>query len=302
MPPRRSPSSASLAAPSPDLENVPWSSGTQKPRVTLPSGAVDGVHHIFDHCFPVAPGAVTPPDATAADYLKLRRRLGLSRNVIAQATNYGFDNSCILDAIRQIGPSARGIAIVNGDVTDAELQKLHDGGVRGGRFFFGAANLVAPEMMKPMSRRFADLGWHIQFQAPPEQTLQMADILSDLDCPIVFDHFARIPAQVGARHPVFALVARLMAQGKAWVKLSGPYHVSADGPPNYDDAGRLVQAFLQAAPERLLWGSGWPHSNLPADRKPDDAQMLDQLASWIPDEALRARMLVDNPARLYDFD
>jgi len=301
---RRSLSSAPRAdstTQSPDREIVPWSSGTEKPRLTLPAGATDCVHHIFDSRFMVAPGASSPPDATAADYLKLRRRLGLSRNVIAQATNYGFDNSCVLDAMKQIGPSARGIAIVNGDVTDAELQRLHAHGIRGGRFFFGAASLVAPEMMKPLSRRFANLGWHIQYQAPPEQTLAMAEILANLDCPVVFDHFARIPAQAGAQHPVFALVARLLTEGKAWIKLSGPYHVSGDGPPNYDDAGKLVQAFVRAAPDRLLWGSGWPHSALPDHSKPNDAQMLDQFATWIPDEAIRAGMLVDNPARLYDF-
>ena len=282
-------------------EVVPWSLGTEKPTLVLPPGATDCIHHIFDDRFAVRPGTATPANATAADYLKLRHRLGLSRNIAVQPSNYGLDNSCILDAVKTFGPSSRGIAVVNADVTDAELRRLDAGGIRGVRFNFAPVSVTTPEMMKPLSKRFAALGWHIQYHALPEQTLAIADLLLDLDCPVVFDHYARIPATGGTEHPVFALVLRLLAQGKAWVKLSGVYNVSKDGAPDYGDVGSLVQAFVKAAPDRMLWGTGWPHTSLPANAKQNDAHALDLFGKWVPDVAVRNRIFVDNPARLYGF-
>lgn len=280
---------------------VKWSSGTATPRVAAPKLATDCHHHIYDLRFPVAPQAVLRPgDATVDDYRALQRRIGIARHVIVQPSTYGTDNRCLLDALAQFGAEARGVAVVTPDVTDAELRGMQAAGVRGIRFNLAPAGTTTLAMIAPLSGRVAELGWHMQINMASAQILAAEELWRRLPCPVVFDHLAHLPEPAGPDDTAFAMVARLLQAGRAWVKLSGAYMDTRVGPPGYADRTRVAQAFVREAPERLVWGSDWPH---PTEKtvKPDDAILFDLLAEWAPDVALRERILVDNPAQLYGF-
>lgn len=280
---------------------VKWSSGTQAPRLAAPKFATDCHHHIYDSRFPVAPQAVLrPADATVADYRALQRRIGIARHVIVQPSTYGTDNRCLLDALAQFGAEARGVAVVTPDVTDSELREMQAAGVRGIRFNLAPAGTTTLAMIAPLSGRMAELGWHIQINMASAQILAAEDLWRRLPCPVVFDHLAHMREPEGPNDPAFAVVARLLQAGRAWLKLSGAYMDTRVGPPGYADRTLVAQAFVREAPERLVWGSDWPH---PTEKtvKPDDAVLFDLLAEWAPDLALRERILVTNPAQLYGF-
>lgn len=289
-------SQASWAQP----ENVPFSSGTGTPQLKLPRDACDCHMHIYDDRFPVAPTAtLTPPNASVDDYRKLQARLGCSRNIVVTPSTYGTDNRVTLAAIEAFGPTARGIAVVGPEVTAAELRTLDDGGIRGIRFNLTLGAFLTPEMIAPLARRIADLGWHVQLNVTPETLIAMEETLLALPTPIVLDHLARIPQPQGTSHPAFAVVRRLLDKGHSWVKLSGPYITSKDGSADFADAGRVAAAFADAAPERMLWGSDWPHPT--KTDKPDDAKLLDLVEAWVPDTSRRQMLFSDNPARLFGF-
>jgi predicted TIM-barrel fold metal-dependent hydrolase len=240
-------------------------------------------------------------NATVADYRALQRRLGLTRNVVVHAAGaYGTDNGSMLDALAAFGPMARGIAVVDTNVSDAELRRMDALGVRGIRVNLVFAGGVTVEMIEPLAHRIHELGWHLQLSMPAEATVQLKDVLPKLPTPIVFDHIARIPPAPGVSHPAFKVVLGLIDRGRTWVKLSGAYLLSKVGPPTYADTGAVARAFAQAAPERMLWASNWPHPTEKA-QKPNDAILFDLLAEWMPDEALRKRILVDNPEQVYGF-
>ncbi len=285
-------------------QEVPWSSGTAPAKTKAPPNAADCHHHIYSSRFKVDPNAtLRPGDASVADYRLLQKRIGTSRNVIVQPSTYGIYNDGLIEALSECGPSARGVAVVNASVTDAELRRLDAARVRGVRFNLATAGgATSMEMLEPVAKRIAPMGWHVQFNMSAEMTLAAKDVLDRLPCQIVFDHLAHIPQPAGASHPAFAVVAELMQKGKAWVKLSGAYQDTAVGPPTYADTIPLAQAYVKAAPERLVWGSDWPH---PSEQRkptlPDDAVLFDLLAQWVPDEAVRNRILVDNPSKLYGF-
>ena len=282
---------------------VPFSAGTQPPRTALPDLACDCHMHIYDSRFPIAPTAkLTPPDASVADYRKLQARLGLTRAVVVTPSTYGTDNRVTTEAIRQLGPSSRGVAVVSPDVADDELKALDDAGIRGLRFNLTTGAFLTPEMIEPMARRIADLGWHVQVNMTPDQVLAHQDALARLATPLVIDHIGRIPQPDGVDHPLYALIRKLLDAGRTWVKLSGPYISSADGRADFADVGHVARLLVEAAPERLVWGSDWPHPTKDADAKPDDAAMLDVIAGWAPDPAIRQRIFVTNPAELYRFD
>lgn len=284
-----------------DAKAVPWSSGSERPRMKAPPDSTDCHHHIFDSRYPADPKAtVRPPDATIADYRLLQERLGIARNVIVQPSTYGIDNSGLMDCLKQFGHrTTRGIAVVNNNVTDAELKQLDAAGVRGVRFNLNqAGGYNTWEMMEPLSKRLAAMNWHIQVFAPADQLVAHKDLFHHLPCPIAFDHLGNAAA---VQAPVFGMVSELLQSGKAWVKLSGVYIVSKSGPPAYADASAVAQAFVKQAPERLVWGSDWPHPTARGNQKPDDALLFDLFAEWAPSEALRKRILVDNPAQLYGF-
>ncbi len=286
-----------------DDEAVNWSSGTARARLRMPADATDCHHHIYDPAYPWAAEArLKPGAARVEDYRKLQKRLGTSRNVIVQPSSYGVDNRLLLVSIAQFAGRARGVAVVNTSVTDAELKQLHDGGVRGIRFNLAQAGATTVDMVRPLAQRVAPMRWHVQVNAPAQSLLDARDIWLDLPCPVVFDHLAHVPEPDPTHHATFLMVTDLMSRGRAYVKLSGFYSDTLVGPPSYSDRVLLAAAYAAAAPARVLWGSDWPHpTEQPLHRIPDDALLLDLLQVVIPDESKRNAALVDNPAALYGF-
>ena len=279
---------------------VPNSSGTAAPRCKAPANAADCHIHIYDTRF--APPVAEPSNATVHDYRMLQERIGVTRVVIVTPRNYVTDNSVTLDAIARLGRAhARGVAVVRPAITDRELRLLDDGGVRGIRFTVGNPRtaVVSIDMIEPLAHRIAPLGWHVQLNMDAGQIADNADMLRRLPTPIVFDHLGKLPPAAGVRHPAYRVICTLIDRGQAWVKLSGAYMNTSIGPPSYADATAVAQAYVAYAPERLVWGSDWPHPT--ARQKPDDAWLFDLLAQWTPDEAARNRILVDNPRALYGF-
>lgn len=281
-------------------QQVPWSSGTESPKLKAPANACDCHMHIYDAKYPADPKAtLKPADALVADYKLLQKRIGTSRNVVVTPSTYGTDNRVTLDAIAQIGPTARGVAVVDATVTDAELKRLDGLGIRGIRFNLVQAGATTAEMIEPLSRRVNDLGWHIQIHMKGEQIAGIEDLLLRVPSPIVFDHLGRLAQPDALENPGFKTISKLIDKGRTWVKLSGAYQDTKVGPPTYSDTVSVARAYIKAAPERMVWASDWPH---PTEKdKPDDAVLFDLLAEWAPDEAMRTRILVQNPATLYGF-
>jgi D-galactarolactone isomerase len=284
---------------------VPNSSGTAAPNFRTPADACDCHHHIYDARFPFAdPTARFLPDARVMDYRLLQRRIGTTRNIVVTPAPYPAsfaDNLVTLDAVGQFGTSARGVAIVSPAITDAELKALGDGGIRGIRFSLAQLKNAAAAMedIEPLAKRVDALGWHVQFNMTADQIVQAGNLWKRIRCPIVFDHMGHMPQPLGINHPAFKLIRRLIDTGNTWVKLSVTYDSSKIGPPTYSDVNEVGQAYVHAAPDRMLWGSNWPHPN--ESNKPDDAALIDLLASWAPREATRYRILVNNPEKLYGF-
>jgi D-galactarolactone isomerase len=282
-------------------QQVKWSEGSEAPTLKAPANACDCHHHIYDAKYPVDPKAVLRPgDALVEDYRAFQKRIGTSRNVVVQPSTYGTDNRVTLDAVAAFGPQARAVVVVNDTVSDGELKRMHDQGARGIRFNFSPAGATTPEMIGPLSKRVNELGWHIQINAPTAKIIEIMPILEDVPSPIVFDHLAHIPEPEGVSHPLFGKVRALIDKGKTWVKLSGAYQDTKIGPPTYADSTTVAQAYAKAAPERCVWGSDWPHPG-EREKKPDDAVLFDLLLAWAPDENVRHRILVENPAALYDY-
>lgn len=299
--------SAGFAAQSRDTHAqivVSNSAGTESPKHKAPTNACDCHMHIYDPArFPMVPSQRVPPtDAAVPQYRLLQRRIGTTRVVVVTPRNYATRNQVTVDAIAQLGPNARGVAVVHPTVTDAELKRLHDAGVRGIRFSLTdpATAVVTLDMVEPLSKRVADLGWHVQFNVDGQQVVEWADLLRRLPAQTVFDHMGHPPLPAGIEHPSHRIIRGLIDRGRTWVKLSGAYSNTTVGPP-YPEATKIAQAFVEAAPERLVWGSDWPHPSERPDRKPNDALLFDLLTEWAPDEATRHRILVENPVTLYGF-
>ena len=282
-------------------EPVSYTSGTEAPTLKAPANACDCHMHIYDSRFPVAPTAtLRPPNALPSDYRLLQKRIGTTRNVIVQPSTYGTDNRCTLYAMAEIGPTARAVAVVDTTVSDAELQRLAGLGVRGIRFNLVQAGATTVDMIEPLSARVNELGWHVQIHMLGDQIVQIESLLQRLPSPIVFDHMGRIPLPDGVNHPAFRVISKLVEQGRTWVKLSGAYMATKVGPPTYADVAPLAQAYIHAAPERMVWATDWPHPTEKTN-KPDDAILLDLLAQWAPNEPTRHRILVENAEVLYGF-
>ncbi|MEO6985287.1 MAG: amidohydrolase family protein [Paralcaligenes sp.] len=268
--------------------------------------ACDSHLHIFDPRFPERPGyGDRYMGATVSDYLEVRQRLGTHRAVVVQAKRYGTDNTCLLDALAQLGNDARGIAVVASNADDSTLRHLDAHGVRGLRFsvWNPADTVMTVDMLESLACRIADLGWHVQLHMGGDQIVEHAALLRRLPCPIVFDHMARLPPDMGVRHPAWAVLQYLLEHDKCWVKLSGAYLNSTTGTPDYPEATSIAQAFVRAAPQRLVWGSDWPHvTETQAGRRIETVDLLTLLEQWAPDPALRHMILVENPCQLYGFD
>ncbi|WP_191083255.1 amidohydrolase family protein [Roseococcus microcysteis] len=278
---------------------APANARTNPPRRRAPVGACDSHFHIFGPYdrFPLsASRPYTPPPASVAHYLDMANTLGLTRRVIVQASVYGTDNAVTLDAVQQLGRAdSRAIVVVE---DDAPLQAMADAGAVGVRFNAVSGNGAPLEQLEALARRIAPLGWHIQLFLKAEALVELAPRLAGLPVPVVLDHMAGARAADGAQSPAMDAACRLLDTGRAWVKLCG-YRASR---PPYDDLAPLARRFLAAAPERCVWGTDWPHTQFSTpEQMLDDGLLLDWLDEWLPDEATRQRVLVDNPARLYDF-
>jgi len=285
--------------------HYPNSNGTGKPRTAVPDGACDAHMHVYDRRF----AAFGPPDAlvehaTVDDYRLVQQRIGTQRTVVVQPRVHGTDNAVTLAAIHSLGlQHARGIAVVRPDVTDDELERLHTGGIRGIRFTLYTATHAAVDfsMVEPLAHRVHALGWHVQLHWSADQIAEHGPLLTRLPGTVVFDHLARLPQLDPQAHRAFAVVSRLLENGRTWVKLSGAYLNSTVGAESgYADTDAIARHWVRQAPDRLVWGSDWPHPTEPID-KPDDAALLDLLSRWVPDEGTRHRVLVHNPAQLYQF-
>jgi predicted TIM-barrel fold metal-dependent hydrolase len=266
--------------------------------------ATDAHCHIFGPAdkFPFSDDRTyTPPDSGIDDFLVLQERLGLSRAVFVQASCHGTDNSAMVDAIIRGKGRFAGVAMIDESFSDADIQKLHDVGVRGTRFNFVAHLGGAPEMDEywRIVERVARFGWHIVLHFDAKDLPSHVEMLDKMPVPYVIDHMARIDAKAGLEQEPFQQLLELMGDERAWVKISGAERQTADGTPPYDDVVPYAQALVAAAPERILWGSDWPHPNVRAT--PDDGDLIDFVAQVAPDEATRQKILVTNPERLYDF-
>jgi D-galactarolactone isomerase len=283
---------------------VPNSVGTELPKLKAPPGACDCHHHIYDAMRfpPKDPGPQFQPNGRVEEYRLLQRRIGTTRNVIVTPAAYVDNNSVTLDAIARLGASARGVALLTTAVSDAELKRLTDGGVRGVRFSQNPPTVTSTfDMIEPLAKRVMAFGWHVQIYMPADRIAAAEDLWNRLPNTLVFDHLGHLPEPEGIAHPAYGVIRRLIDKGKTWVKISGAYIDTKVGPPSYADSTKVAQAYVKGAPERMVWGSDWPHPNLPLDNKPDDAVLFDLLLQWAPNEPERNRILVDNPQTLYGF-
>lgn len=284
---------------------VPHSAGTASPSRVLPPGACDSHMHVFDPRFAPSPHwRRTPPVADVPTYRLLQQRIGTTRTVVVTPSTYGVDNRCTLAALAELGPQARGVAVVDADVGDAELRRLDQHGIRGLRVnFFSPQSwgITTPQMLKTLADKVVALGWHIQVLARPITLVELAPVLRSLPVPVVIDHLGLIDSLDGADRDAFALLRRLLDGGRTWMKLSAPYIESGTGTPGDQAKDAVARSLIADAPERMLWGSDWPHT-VAEPGSVDDAQLVDRLRSWCADDRQMDRILVDNPAALYGFD
>lgn len=278
---------------------------TRKPCVGVPANACDTHCHIFGPAasFPYAEGrSYTPPDAPLEDFQRLQDILGLDRAVIVQASCQGTDNSAILDAIARGGGRYRGVAMIDDGFTRADLEALDAGGIRGVRISFvrNIGGAPDPARLRRTAEKIAPLGWHLVLHSNVEDVVEHAGAIAALPVPVVIDHMARVKTADGVDQTPFRQLLELIGGKDIWIKISGAERISAAGPP-YADAVPFAQALIDAAPDRILWGTDWPHPTLKGPM-PNDGDLVDLLAQHAPDEAARTKILVDNPARLYGFD
>ena len=281
----------------------------------LPAGACDCHTHVVGDParWPMVEQRHYTPGPAPVEALQAHlRRLGLQRAVVVQPSFYGSDNRCLLDSLRRLNGAGRGVAVVDDDAGEDVLARLHEGGVRGLRINVESAGVHDTAAVEaPLRRwagRLAPLGWHLQVYAAHTALVQLAPLLDRLAVPVVLDHFALLPADAGADDPAARRIVELVASGNVYVKLSAPYRIAAADPVSA--AAELARAFVAAAPQRVLWGSDWPHT----DREPGQAAhevsryrdiapatLAESIERWLSGEALRRLVLVDNPGRLYGF-
>jgi predicted TIM-barrel fold metal-dependent hydrolase len=280
-----------------------------RPKVPPPPGACDTHNHVFGPAsrFPYADDrSYTPPDAPLEKYLAMLDTVGFSRGVLVQGSAHGRDNAAMLDALARTPTRLRGVAVADADVSPEELRRWHALGVRGLRFnhFFRGGALhyrggVPLEAAKTLAPIMAELGWHVQLWIDVKDLADTMPLIKAIGRPIVVDHMGRSDAVNGTQTPGFQSLLRLLGDGACWVKVSGAHRVS-QRPPDYPDARPFLEAVVRANPDRLVWGSDWPHPRMD-NEMPDAGHLFELFHDWVGDEATRRRILVDNPARLYDF-
>ena len=231
----------------------------------------------------------------------MQKRLGLERVIVVQPNAYADDNSVTLDAIKKIGKSAKGVAVVKPGVTDAELERLTQGGICALRIMTLHGGTLGFDVMDPLMARVHPFGWHANIQLDGRELPKVEAQIKRLPGRFVIDHTGKFLEPVKTDAEAFRSLLRLVDTGRCWVKLSAPYETSKTGAPRYADVGRLAKALVKHAPERMLWASNWPHPSARKPAPPDDSHLLELLSDWAPSEATRKKILSDNPAELYGF-
>ena len=287
-----------------DPDYLPFHPDPSKPGYVPPPGAVDAHCHVFGpgDVFPYAPERkYTPCDAPKERLFALRDFLGFERNVIVQASCHGRDNRALVDALQSAGDRARGVAVVAPDIGIDELQAMHEAGVRAVRFNFvkRLVDATPKEAFLRIAEKIARLGWHIVVYFEAQDLEELAPFLGQLPTTVVVDHMGRPDVSKGVEHPDFQRFVRLLEDnGNIWTKVSCPERLSRSGPPGYDDVIPFSRSLIERFPERVLWGTDWPHPNMKS-HMPDDGALVDVIPRIAPDAASQQRLLVDNPLRLY---
>ncbi len=272
--------------------------------MAVPAGSVDCHTHVFVDGYPLAPNrGYNPPQSTLDDMLAMHARLGIDRVVFTQPSVYGTDNSAILDAAARIPERARVVIAVEGGVTDEELAAFHARGARGIRLNLDNVGGMPVELdeVPGLVKRIASLGWHVEFLFSGHELPDLLPLLRSLDSPVSIGHFGYMPATEGVDYPPFRVLLDLVKDGSTWVKLSAPNRLGVGDLPPWPAVVPMARALIEANPDRVLWATDWPHPNK-FNEQPNDADLLEQLELWAPEEELRRRILVDNPSVLYGFE
>jgi predicted TIM-barrel fold metal-dependent hydrolase len=272
----------------------------------MPRDACDSHAHICGPIerYPYSERRVyTPPDALLPAYGRMLDTLGVSRRVLVQPSVYGTDNTVMLAAMAELGERSRGVAVVEDDIADPELERLHEAGVRGVRVnvvdVAEDKGVIAMSPLAKLAERVRPYGWHVEFLMHADEFPTLDVTFADFPVDIVLGHLGYMKTDKGLHDPGFQALLRLMKRGKAWVKLTGPYRISSQPLPHADTIP-FAHALLDAAPDRIVWGTDWPHVMVKG-AMPNDGDLADMLLEWVPDEGLRERVLVTNPAKLYGF-
>jgi D-galactarolactone isomerase len=271
------------------------------PRLKAPAGTCDTHIHFYKAEAAALPGTLNPPEATVEDYRQVMRWLDIERAVVVQPNAYGDDNSVIMDAVKALGECAWAAVVVKPGIGDAELDALSRGGARAIRFMNLLGGTLTLDALEAMAPRVRPFGWSAVVQLDGTTLPEHEAKLKDMPINYVIDHCGKFLKRVMPEDDAFRSLLRLIDTGKCWVKVAAAYEFSKDGPPHFEDVGRLVRALIREAPERVIWATNWPHAAAAKLGYPDDAALMDLLLDWAPDEAVRKKLLADNPAELYGF-
>jgi 2-pyrone-4,6-dicarboxylate lactonase len=279
----------------------------RKPNVQLPSGSIDTHVHVFESGYPLSPNrGYNPPHSTLADLEHLHDTLGVDRVVFTQPSVYGIDNSAILNGMAALNAKmpnrARSVVAISLSTTDDELAALDAAGVRGVRLNTDnkGGMPIAMNEIPDLAARIAPFGWHIEFLFPGKDIIELMPVFTSLKVPTSIAHFAYQPATAGVAASGFQALLELMRRGSTWIKISGANRVSETDLPPYDDVQPMARALIEAAPERVMWGTDWPHPNKYA-ANPNDGDLVDAFGDWVTDQAMRRKIMVDTPAAFYRF-
>lgn len=279
----------------------------RRPRAALPAGSVDTHVHVFERRYPLSPGrGYNPPDSTLADLRHLHATLGIERVVFTQPSVYGIDNAAILDAMAALNAEtpnrARCVVALDMRCSEKTLENLEKRGVRGVRLNLDnkGGMPIGMDEIPELAARVRPLGWHFEFLFPGKDILELMPLFTRLELPMSIAHFAYQPAAAGIEAPGFQALLELARRGNTWIKISGANRVSKGDLPPYDDVKPMARALIAAAPERIMWGTDWPHPNKYV-ANPNDGDLVDAFGDWVGDAAARRRILVDTPAAFYRF-
>ena len=288
-------------------ECLPPDCNPRRPNITLPEGSIDAHVHVFENKYRLSPArGYTPPDSTLTDLKHLHNTLGLDRVVFTQPSIYGTDNSAILDGINTLNGEtpnrARGVVAVTMDITDEKLVEFDAQGIRGIRLNMDnkGGMPIGIDKIASIADRIADLRWHLEFLFPGKDILELMPVFTALTVPMSIGHFAYQPATAGVQAPGFQALLHLMELGNTWMKISGANRISETDLPPYDDVKPMAEALIEKAPDRIMWGTDWPHPNK-YEVNPNDGDLVNAFGEWVSDDAMRYKIMVETPEAFYRF-